>query len=211
MCSQIGPGGVQWMTAGRGIIHSEMPVVTSGDLHGFQLWMNLPAKKKMCKPRYQDVQADQIPVASVPGASVRVMAGSVGSEVGPMKLRNPGMLLDVRVEAGQEWQHKVPSEWNSFAYVYEGAGKLSGHVAEMQHSYVFGNDGDTVVGTAGAKGLKFLLFAGKPLNEPVAQMGPFVMNHPLELQQAVSDYHSGKFQNPDDNPWVDDDDDDEDV
>ena len=202
----IGPGGVQWMTAGRGIVHSEMPVLTQGDLHGFQLWINLPAKDKMVKPRYQDLQAEDIPVASAPGASVRVMAGSSGGVEGPLKLRNPGMLLDVRLEAGAEWSQQVPQEWNGFAYVYEGAGKLSGNSVAPQHAYVLGpgqEEGDQVLANAGPAGLKFLLIAGRPINEPIVQYGPFVMNHPLEIQQAFADYRSGKLQNPDDNPWND--------
>jgi redox-sensitive bicupin YhaK (pirin superfamily) len=205
----IGPGGVQWMTAGRGIIHSEMPAVTEGDLHGFQLWINLPAKDKMVKPRYQDVQAEEIPVATdQPGSSVRVMAGTSGDVTGPLKLRNPGMLLDVRIEKDGEWKHHVPEDWNGFAYVYHGNGSLSGSakVAE-QHAYIFETDKgkDHIVAKAGEEGLKFLLIAGRPINEPIVQYGPFVMNSPLEIQQAFHDYRTGRLQNPKDNPWVEDD------
>lgn len=165
----IGPGGVQWMTAGRGIVHSEFPAVTTGELHGFQLWINLPAKDKMCKPRYQDLTAEQIPTTTLPGASVRVMAGTVGDVTGPLKLRNPGSFLDIRIEAGQEFKHHVPSEWNAFLYPYEGSGRVSGQSVSMEHAYILGNDGDEVVATAGKEGLKFLLFAGRPINEPIVQ------------------------------------------
>ncbi|KAH7623618.1 putative Pirin-like protein [Nannochloris sp. 'desiccata'] len=206
----IGPGGVQYMTAGRGIIHSEMPVVTSGDLHGFQLWINLAAKDKMCKPRYQDIQKEEIPTVATEAGSIRVMAGTVGETVGPVKLKYPGLLLDVNVEAGKEIKQRIPSDWNAFAYVYEGGSgsRLSGQSVSIQHSYVFGTDGDEIVATAGKdQGLKFLLFAAKPTNEEIVQHGPFVMNSPLEIQQAFADYRSGKFQNPDDDVWAADSDD----
>lgn len=190
------------MTAGRGIVHSEMPVVTDGDLHGFQLWVNLPAAQKMTKPYYQDIQADQIPVVDPsPGSTVRVMGGASGGAMGPIKLRNGGLLLDVRLAPGAAWDQEVPSKWNSFAYVYEGGGSLGGQAVAIQHAYVFGNEGDTVRASAGAEGLKFLLVAGQPINEPIVQHGPFVMNHPLEIQQAFADYRSGKLQNPNDNVW----------
>jgi quercetin 2,3-dioxygenase len=202
----IGPGGVQYMTAGRGIIHSEMPVVTSGDLHGFQLWINLAAKDKMCKPRYQDIQKEEIPTVDVNNGSgaIRVMAGTVDETVGPVKLKYPGLLLDVNVEAGKDIKQKIPSDWNAFAYVYEGTGgRLSGQSVSTQHAYVFGTDGDEITASAGNdQGLKFLLFAGKPTNEEIVQHGPFVMNSHLEIQQAFADYRSGKFQNPDDDVWA---------
>lgn len=194
------------MTAGRGIVHSEMPVVTDGeDLHGFQAWINLPSKQKMVKPRYQDIQKEDIPVVDAQGASIRVIAGKSGGQEGPMKLRNPGTLLDVRLDAGAEWRQVVSNEWNAFAYVYEGDGKLGGTKVDIQHAYVFGKDGEEVVSKAGQRGLKFLLFAGKPINEPVVQYGPFVMNTGVEIQQAFHDYRSGKLHNHDDDPWVDDD------
>lgn len=198
----IGPGGVQWMTAGRGVVHSEMPVVTSGQLHGFQLWINLPAKDKMCKPRYQDYQADDIPAAESDGASVRVMAGSRGGVAGPIKLRNPGMLLDVRLQPGASFTQHVPEAWNGFAYVYEGKGRIGDKNAQEEHAYILHNEGDTVAATAGEAGLKFLLICGKPIGEPIVQYGPFVMNHELEIRQAFLDYQSGKLQRPEDNPWV---------
>lgn len=169
----IGPGGVQWMTAGRGIVHSEFPATLDGDLHGFQLWINLPAKDKMVKPRYQDLQADQIPTASFPGGSVRVMAGTSGGMTGPLKLRNPGMLLDVRLEAGAQWTQEVPAEWNGFAYVYEGNGRLSGESVAIQHAYIFG-EGNQVAAQAGDAGLRLLLVVGKPIKEPIVQCKSFI-------------------------------------
>jgi redox-sensitive bicupin YhaK (pirin superfamily) len=174
----------------------------------------LAAKDKMCKPRYQDIQKEEIPTVQVDaasggdglGGSIRVMAGTVGDTVGPVKLKYPGLLLDVNVEAGKDIKQPIPAEWNAFAYVYEGSGRLSGESVSTQHSYVFGTDGDEIVATGGKdKGLKFLLFAGKPTNEEIVQHGPFVMNSHLEIQQAFADYRSGKLQNPDDDVWAADD------
>lgn len=191
------------MTAGRGIIHSEMPVVTDGDLHGFQLWINLAKKDKMVKPRYQDIQAADIPTnTATSGASVRVMAGSSGGITGPIQLRNPGTLLDVRLQPGTEFTQEVPSEWNGFAYVYEGSGTIGDKKSEPQSAYILSNEGDAVRAVAGSEGLRFLLIAGRPFNEPVVQYGPFVMSTESEIQQAFLDYRSGRLQNPDDNPWV---------
>ncbi|EFJ46046.1 hypothetical protein VOLCADRAFT_81996 [Volvox carteri f. nagariensis] len=183
----IGPGGVQWMTAGRGIIHSEMPKSTDGMLWGFQLWINLPKKDKMCKPRYQDYQRSDIPVVeSSPGASVRVMAGSHGGAIGPIKMRNPGLLMDVRLAPGASFTQEVPLGWNGFAYVYDGEGRICGTRAQPEHvsAWVDGNGG--VGGIAGVSGqlVRFLLIAGKPIGEPIVQHGPFVMNTEEEIYQA---------------------------
>mmetsp|Transcript_18947 Transcript_18947/g.53090 ORF Transcript_18947/g.53090 Transcript_18947/m.53090 type:complete len:296 (+) Transcript_18947:138-1025(+) len=203
----IQTGGVQWMTAGRGIIHSEMPKVTHSMLHGFQLWINLPAKHKMCKPHYQDYQAKDIPVVEPsPGVSVRVMAGQSYNVTGPILMRNPGLLLDVRLDnrGGQQVEFKqiVPHGWNGFAYVYEGSGSIGGTPGRREQNMVLGQ-GDHVVALADRGGLfKFLLVAGQPIGEPIVQHGPFVMNTREEIMQAFTDYSSGRFQNPADNPWT---------
>lgn len=204
----IGPGGVQWMTAGRGIIHSEFPAVTEGDLHGFQLWINLPAKDKMIKPWYQDLQASDIPVIHLRGeeseSNVRVMAGEVDGTSGPLKLRNPGLLFDVSLAPGDEWDYDIPSEWNGFCYVYEGSGFLGKQTVTSQHAYIFEREGHegTLHAKAGSGPLKFLLISGRPINEPIVQYGPFVMNHELEIRQAFDDYRNGRLQNPDDDVWA---------
>lgn len=200
-------GGVQWMTAGRGIVHSEMPVVSEGDLHGFQLWINLPAKDKMVKPRYQDIQAPDIPVVEFKdGGHARVMAGVCEGVEGPLKLRNPGLLLDVTVPASsQTWKQTIPREWNGFAYVYDGAGTISDMRVEEQHAYIFAQEGGDFVAAkadAASKEISFLLIAGKPIGEPIVQYGPFVMNHELEIAQAFQDYRTGRLQNPTDDPWT---------
>ncbi|KAG1659279.1 hypothetical protein FOA52_008208 [Chlamydomonas sp. UWO 241] len=185
----IRPGGVQWMTAGRGIIHSEMPRPTEGILHGFQLWINLPAKDKMCKPRYQDYQASDIPIATGEGVSVRVMAGESLGTVGPIKMRNPGMLLDVRLSPNATLKQSVPSDWNGFCYVYAGSGTVSGSAAKIEQALLMGaGDHVEAVAGAGSDGMRFLLIAGRPIGEPIVQHGPFVMNTREEIQQAFTDY-----------------------
>lgn len=202
----IGPGGVQWMTAGRGVIHSEMPRSREGRLWGFQLWINLPKKDKMMKPRYQDYQANEIPVGQAPGVSVRVLAGESLGVKGPIKMVNPGLLMDVRLEAGATHKEAVPEGWSGFAYVYEGSGTICDSSASPEQALVLG-PGDHISATAAAdssSGLKFLLIAGRPINEPIVQHGPFVMNTQEEIRQAFMDYQAGKLQNPEDNPWVDD-------
>lgn len=199
----IGPGGVQWMTAGRGIIHSEMPKATEGLLHGFQLWINLPRKDKMCKPRYQDYQASDIPVVERDGVSVRVMAGDSMNITGPINMRNPGMLLDCRLSKGSVFQQHVPSEWNGFAYVYHGNGKISGTTAQIEQTLVLGEGDHILANTEAEEGLRFLLIAGRPIGEPIVQHGPFVMNTQDEIQRAFEDYQRGVLQNPLDNPWQD--------
>ncbi|CAG9460114.1 unnamed protein product [Pedinophyceae sp. YPF-701] len=196
-------GGVQLMTAGRGIIHSEMPEMEPGEpLWGFQLWQNLPAKDKMCKPQYQDIQADKIPVATADGVTVRVLAGEALGTKGVITLRNPGMMLDVQLQEGATFQQHVPSEYNAFAYVCDGAGKLSGQKVAKEHAVVFAREGDLVEASAGAEGMRFLLFAGKPIGEKIVQYGPFVMNTEAEIEQAFLDYQMGRLQNPQDNPWT---------
>ena len=181
-------GGVQWMTAGRGIIHSEMPQQDRGRMRGFQLWINLPAKDKMKPAAYRDLEATDIPEVKL-GASgkVRVIAGNYAGTAAPVK---PGATdatyFDVHLPAGATFTHAVPDGYNAFAYVYEGA--LDGVPAHS--AAVFTQQGDVRV-MAGAEGARFLLLAGRPLNEPVVQYGPFVMNSREEIEQAIRDYQNG--------------------
>jgi len=181
-------GGVQWMSAGRGIIHSEMPQQDRGRMRGFQLWINLPAKDKMKPAAYRDLDATDIPEVKLGGSGkVRVIAGAYGGVDAPIK---PGATdatyFDVHLPAGAAFTHKVPDGYNAFAYVYEGA--LDGIPAHS--AAVFTQEGDVQV-KAGAEGARFLLLAGRPLNEPVVQYGPFVMNTREEIEQAIRDYQNG--------------------
>jgi redox-sensitive bicupin YhaK (pirin superfamily) len=188
------PGSVQWMTAGRGIVHSEMPEQEQGLMRGFQLWVNLPAKDKLCAPQYQEFGADRIPEARpADGVRVKVIAGRVGEVEGPV--RQPAtdpVYLDVALDAGAAFGHALPPGHNAFAYVYEGAvDPGDGEVAMKGDLLVFGA-GEAV--RFAAKGnARLIVVAGRPLREPVAKYGPFVMNTKEELMQAFVDYQEGRF------------------
>ncbi|MGH6968957.1 MAG: pirin family protein [Stellaceae bacterium] len=187
-------GSVQWMTAGRGIVHSEMPEQEHGLMRGFQLWVNLAAKDKMMPPRYQDIEPARIPeVALAGGGKVRVLAGTFDGVKGPVAdIVTDPLLLDVVLGGTGEVLVPVPAGHNGFAYVFDGeatVGELGTRVARG-HVAVLGA-GDAVW-LAGGPG-RVLLAAGKPLAEPVARYGPFVMNTPDEIRQAIADYQSGRF------------------
>jgi len=193
----IGAGDVQWMTAGSGIVHQEMPKVDQKRLGGFQLWVNLPAKQKMMDPRYQEVKSTEIPVA-VPakGVSVKVVAGEVGGVRGPMKdLVVEPEYLDVRLEPDAVFSHPVKPGHTAFSYVLEGDARFDGEEGERVSSenlVVFG-DGSGVHVAGGSKPSRFLLISGKPLGEPVAWWGPIVMNSRREIEQAIHEYQEGTF------------------
>ena len=188
----LGPGSVQWMTAGRGIVHSEMPEQENGLMQGFQLWVNLPAKDKMTAPRYQDIEPGRIPEVESTGARVRVIAGSYRSVRGPVQADATAPLyLDVFLEDG-EFEAAVPVEHNAFVYVYEGSLELAGRAVTRGELAVL-RGGDKVAASAGAAGARFILVAGRPLKEPVARYGPFVMNRPEEIQQAMRDFTEGRL------------------
>jgi len=189
------PGSVQWMTAGRGIVHSEMPEQEQGLMRGFQLWVNLPAKDKMTAPQYQEFAAEKIPEARPSeGVRVKVIAGRVGAVEGPV--RQPATdptYLDIAFDAGATFEYAIPGDHNAFVYVYEGAAHLPGEdVAPKGDMLVFGA-GDAVRISAGGAPARMILLAGKPLNEPVARYGPFVMNTEEQITQAFTDYQQGRF------------------
>jgi len=188
------PGSVQWMTAGRGIVHSEMPEQEEGLMHGFQLWVNLPAKDKMTAPRYQDIPPGEIPeVDAGNGIRVRVIAGRFRNVSGPVSaVATDPLYLDVALPAGASLAVPLPEDDNAFAYVFEGAAKVGGEQVARGELAVLGN-GERVELAAGPEGARLVLIAGRPLNEPVAKYGPFVMNTADEIRQAVYDYQSGKF------------------
>jgi len=198
----IEAGGIQWMTAGKGIVHSEMPEQEDGLLEGFQLWVNLPAEHKLDPPAYQEYPASRIPRESRDaGVEVRVIAGTTShGTAGPVvqPLTEP-LYLDVRLPAGQEFVETLPESHNAFVYVIEGA---AGAVHENGQPFRLVRDqlgvlgsGEVVRMQAAAEGARFLLVAGKPLSEPVARHGPFVMNTREEIQQAIEDYEHGRLGN----------------
>jgi hypothetical protein len=196
----IEPGGVQWMTAARGIVHSEMPEQQAGLLEGFQLWVNLPAEHKMDPPAYQEHGADEIPVETRDGdVRVRVIAGETAhSTQGPVvqPLTEP-LYLDVELPPGARFGEALPAAHNAFVYVIAGTLTIDDAdrvPVEMQRDELgVLSHGDGVTATAGDAGARFLLVAGRPLNEPVARGGPFVMNSKAQIRQAFEDYEAGRF------------------
>ncbi|HET6351290.1 MAG TPA: pirin family protein [Coriobacteriia bacterium] len=191
-------GDVQWMTAGSGIIHQEMPRGTAeGRMGGFQLWANLPASHKMRDPRYQGVEAAQIPEVVAEGARVRVVAGRVGEVTGPVEdVTVDPEYLDVSLGAGTLWTHPTPAGHTVFAYVFEGEGRFGADgepIAAGQGTIVLFGDGDEVLVTAGDAGVRFVLISGKPLGEPIAWRGPIVMNTREELAEAWHELDEGTF------------------
>ena len=192
------PGSVQWMTAGRGLVHSEMPEQESGRMRGFQLWVNLPARDKMTDPKYQEFAPDRIPVV-VPaeGVEVKVIAGSVGDVVGPIvQPATDPLYLDIALQAGKAWEYSLPEGHNVFAYVFEGAVTVGegdeARALESQEMAVLGG-GEMLQLRAGNQPARLILVAGRPLREPVMRHGPFVMNTKQELMQAFVDYQEGRF------------------
>lgn len=192
---RLGPGGAQWMTAGHGIIHSEMPKQERGLMWGFQLWVNLPASRKMIPPRYQDIPANQVAEAQLDGAKVRVVAGTAFGKTGPVSgIDVEPIYFDATLDRGAELREKTPLGHNAFAYVADGAVRLgpSGREVRKGQLAVLGpGDGVVLRGTEG--GGRALLIAGRPLREPVARGGPFVMNTQEELRRAYEDYRSGRL------------------
>lgn len=193
-------GGVQWMTAGRGIIHSEMPQQLEGRMRGFQLWINLPAKEKMKPAGYRDIQPEEIPVHVLPGGGqVKIIAGTLETDdvkiTGPIAgLSTDPMYIDVQLPPGASFSPRIARGLNAMAYVFEGQLKLSGADTLLAtHSAAVLNDGDVAAFTAAEQGARFLVLAGRPLNEPIAQYGPFVMNTMAEIEQAVRDYQTGRL------------------
>ena len=212
----LGAGDIQWMTAGRGIMHQEMPRGDAqGRMHGFQLWANLPSSLKMTAPHYQDVKAVEIPeVVDDDGTHVRVICGDFWGKKGPVDgVAADPRYLDVFVPAGKRKTLKVEVERHAFAYVFEGDGSFraastpQGVLTEKQidgsevvmrerignRSLVLFDSGDEITVQAGAQGIRFLLVSGKPIKEPVAWYGPIVMNTQVELQQAVNELRNGTF------------------
>ena len=190
----LGPGSVQWMTAGRGIVHSEMSLQENGLMRGFQLWVNLPSRHKMTAPRYQDIPAEAIATVAREGAVLRVIAGVTREGVrGPVGgIATEPLYLDVALAPGARFGETVSSGHNAFSYVYEGSVDIAGTRVSQGHLAVLG-DGDAVEMRAESEGARLLLVAGRRLNEPVARYGPFVMNTEAELRQAVADFQAGKF------------------
>ncbi len=192
----IGPGDIQWMTSGSGILHEEMPQVRPEGIAGLQLWLNLPAAEKMSRPKYRDLVADRLPVVEADGgARIRVIAG----EAGGGRLRGPveglavaPLFVDITLPPGATFREAVTAGHTAFAYVDGGEVRFGSQAVRAPALVVFG-DGDVVEATAGPKGGRFLLAAARPLREPIARWGPFVMNTRAEIEQTLQELRAGSF------------------
>jgi quercetin 2,3-dioxygenase len=197
------PGSVQWMTAGRGLVHSEMPEQQEGRMRGFQLWLNLPARDKMTAPKYQEFGPERIPVAKpAPGVTVKVIAGKVNGTTGPIaQPATDPTYLDLALEPGATFTQALSTDYAAFLYVFEGSLQVGAppeaSVLRAHELGVLGEGGEIrlqgVTAGAGGKVARAILVAGRPLREPVAKYGPFVMNTREELQQAFEDFQHGRF------------------
>ena len=192
------PGSVQWMTAGRGLVHSEMPEQEAGRMRGFQLWINLPARDKMTAPKYQEFAPAGLPVVTpAAGVSVKIIAGEVDGVAGPIvQPATDPVYLDITLQAGTAWTYALPEGHNAFAYVYEGSlqvgeGEAARPLAQQELAVLGG--GARLRLQAGTSETRLILVAGRPLREPVARHGPFVMNTREELMQAFVDFEQGRF------------------
>ena len=202
------PGSVQWMTAGRGVIHSEMPEQEDGAMEGFQLWLNLPAHQKMREPWYRDIRPEEIPEWRAPGVTVRVIAGQTHGVAGAMQRETTAPLyLDLHLEPGARFEQALPAAHNALVYVYRGELSVGDTLVRRQRMAILantsGSDGIVISAAGGrddksegggeSQGARAILIAGQPLNEPIAQYGPFVMNSNEEIFQAVEDFHAGRL------------------
>ena len=190
----LGPGGAQWMTTGSGLIHSELPEQQEGLMEGFQLWLNLPAKNKMVAPSYRDIPSEAIPeYTNEAGVRVRVIAGVSHGVAGAVQRPDTEPLyLDVHLPAGCRFVQPIAVGHNAFTYTYRGSVNIAGTPVPDRHMAILANDGAELCVEASAEA-RLLIIAGQPLNEPIAQHGPFVMNTAAEIEQAIRDYQSGKF------------------
>ena len=189
-------GGVQWMTAGRGVIHSELPEQEEGLMEGFQLWLNLPGARKMQAPWYRDFKAPELPrLRTAEGAEVTVIAGQSAGTAGAVQREvTEPLYLDIHLPAGAHFEQPLPASHNAFIYVYRGQVQLGGQTVPVQKMAILANDaGSDGVRVQADQDSRLLLIAGRPLREPIVQYGPFVMNTKQEIYQAVSDFQSGQF------------------
>ncbi len=188
---ELKPGGVQWMKAASGVIHSEMPRQANGLMRGFQLWINLPASEKMSDPAYQEFSSAAIPEVALDAGRVRVLAGEFNGTHGVIVDPSTDVLyLDVALSAHAAFSLPLDASRHAFVYVFEGSARL-GKDELAKHTLAVLGSGDTVDITAGADGARFILVAGRPIGEPVVQYGPFVMNTREEIEQALADYRDG--------------------
>jgi len=189
-------GGVQWMTAGRGLVHSELPEQEEGAMEGFQLWLNLPASEKMCTPGYRDIQADEIPELQLDnGVVARIIAGaSHGVQGAQQRETTEPLYLDLHFNGSATFSQSLAADLNAFIYVYRGSISVDDQAVPVQTMAILGNDPASDGVRLHSQGsARALLIAGRPLNEPIAQYGPFVMNTRQQIEEAMQDYQAGRF------------------
>jgi len=191
------PGDVQWMTAGAGVIHSEMPakeiMERGGRVHGFQIWVNLPQAQKLATPRYQEYASEQLPVVTGPGTWARVIAGELDGQRSPIETTVPTTMVHVKLEAGAHLVLPIAAGSNAIVHTIDGSGRVQETALSDHRVALIANAPATLELTADAGGFEALVLAGMPLNEPVARYGPFVMNTKAEIEQAFRDYQAGRF------------------
>ncbi|MBX3190246.1 MAG: pirin family protein [Labilithrix sp.] len=192
---RLRPGSAQWMTAGRGIVHSEMPKQERGLMWGFQLWVNLPRARKMIKPRYQDIAPESIPEASRDGARVRVVAGTAEGITGPVSgIDVDPLFLDLTLTKGVAYATPLPATHNAFVYVTDGAVRIGPSKTELRRGQLAVlSKGDRLSASCDAESGRIIVVAGRPLGEPVARRGPFVMSTEEEIREAFEDYRAGRL------------------
>lgn len=190
----IGPGDVQWMSSGRGILHEEMPRRgPGGAIYGFQLWVNLPSHLKMSEPRYQEVNSSTIPTYEKDGVKIRVVAGTVDGVSGPVEdIAAAPLYMDVQLDPDKEWTFDIPAGHTALAYAFEGEGVFSGETIEAVKLLKF-SDGDCITVKTENKPVRFMLIAGAPFQEPIVPYGPFVMNTIEEIQETLKELRNGTF------------------
>ncbi len=192
----LGPGGAQWMTAGSGLIHSELPEQEAGLMEGFQLWVNLPSHDKMISPSYRDIPSEAIPELTLDsGVRVRIIAGASHGVSGAVQRQaTEPLFLDVHLPAGSSFEQPILPGHNAFTYTYRGNVSILGTKVPDQHMAIMTNDGAASIFVEAVEDARLIIVAGKPLNEPIAQYGPFVMNTADEIQQTLRDYRAGAFE-----------------
>ena len=186
----LSDGSVQWMTAGKGVIHSEMPEKTNGKLKGFQLWLNLPRSLKMTEPSYNDIPSSDIPIVNLSNGTLRVIAGSFQNIKGPGNPHTGMLYFDLNLNPNSNNNIKLEDNWNTFLYVYEGTAEIIGRQINNGQMAVLSNKGDLSISSLNSH-LKCVIISGEPINESVARGGPFVMNTRAEILQAFQDYEEG--------------------
>ena len=187
----LSDGSVQWMTAGKGVIHSEMPEKTDGLSRGFQLWLNLPKKLKMIEPAYNDIPAESIPKINIPGGYIKVICGEINGMKGPGRAYTGMLYYDISLSPANNIEISIDDDWNSFVYVHNGKAKIANRSLNSGQLGVLSDSGIVDLHADGSSDLKCIIVGGEQLNEPVARGGPFVMNTKAEILKAFSDYQEG--------------------